>query len=70
MPLSLACHACRTASADDWLTCRRLRNRLVYEYVKDSQLLADALNSAHAAVPLLLATADTVAGEVDRRLAN
>ena len=39
-------------SADDWLTARKLRNRMVHEYVRDSAELAEALNEGHALVPL------------------
>lgn len=45
------------ASADDWLTMRRLRNQMVHEYIEDNTVLANALNSGHHFVPaLLLAT--------------
>ena len=40
-------------SADDWLAARKLRNRMVHEYVRDPAELAEALNEGHALVPLL-----------------
>lgn len=49
------------ASADDWLAARKLRNRVVHEYVRDAAELADALNEAHALVPLLTGFAEAVA---------
>ena len=41
------------ASVDHWLEARRLRNRMVHEYVRDAVELADSLTRAHLAVPLL-----------------
>ncbi len=40
--------------ADDWMAARRLRNRMVHEYVEDPALLADALRMGHAQVAMLL----------------
>ena len=40
-------------SADYWIAARRLRNRMVHEYVRDPALLAEALNQGHAMVPML-----------------
>ena len=40
-------------SADGWLRVRKLRNRMVHEYVNDSADLAAALGDIHAAVPSL-----------------
>lgn len=48
-------------SADDWLAARKLRNRMVHEYVRNATELADALNEAHNLVPLLTGFAQTVA---------
>lgn len=47
-------------STDDWMTGRRLRNRMVHEYVRDAGDLAAALNEAHGLVPLLTQFAGTV----------
>lgn len=55
------------ASADEWLAIRKLRNRMVHEYMRDMQALADALNEAHAAVPHLLAFANGLIGYIDGR---
>ena len=54
-------------SADQWLALRKLRNRMVHEYVRDMQALANALNEAHAAVPSLLACANRMAAYVAQR---
>ena len=56
------------SSADDWLRVRQLRNQMIHEYVKDPLVLADALNAAHESVPLLVAVADRLCAEIDRRL--
>ncbi len=48
-------------SADDWLAARKLRNRMVHEYVRNAAELADALNEAHTLVPLLTGFAQAVA---------
>jgi hypothetical protein len=42
------------ASTDDWLTVRKLRNRMIHEYVRDPAELAQALHAAHDAVPMLV----------------
>jgi len=54
-------------SADQWLALRKLRNRMVHEYVRDMLALANALNEAHAAVPGLLAFASRLAAYVEQR---
>ncbi len=55
-------------SAEQWLACRQLRNRLVHEYVRDPERLAQALTDAHATVGLLVQTANRLAAEAERRL--
>jgi hypothetical protein len=51
-------------SASDWLECRRLRNFMIHEYMRDMQILASALTAAHAAVPMLVGAAQTMAAQV------
>lgn len=41
-------------SVDDWLIVRKLRNRMIHEYVRDTAELAQALQAAHEAVPMLV----------------
>jgi hypothetical protein len=40
--------------AEAWLAARALRNRMVHEYIRQPALLADAVNAAHEAIPMLL----------------
>ena len=55
------------SSADGWLASRKLRNRMVHEYVRDPAELADALNQGHALVPLLVELASAISAEYRRR---
>jgi len=48
-------------SADEWIAARKLRNRMVHEYVRDAAELAAALNAGHHFVPLLSTFAERVA---------
>jgi len=54
-------------SADEWLASRKLRNRMVHEYVRDAAELADALNLGHALVPMLVNLARAIAIDCRRR---
>ena len=54
-------------SADDWLTMRKLRKQMVHEYVEDSTLLADALQSGHSFVPDLVVAAEGMIAEIEPR---
>ncbi len=40
--------------SEQWIAARALRNRMVHEYIRRPELLAEALNEAHRAVPMLL----------------
>ena len=51
-------------SVDDWIEIRRLRNRMVHEYVRDADELARALNRGAQAVPMLCDTAARMAAKV------
>ena len=55
------------SSADDWLASRKLRNRMVHEYVRDAAELAAALNQGHALVPMLVSLATAIASDSRRR---
>lgn len=52
-------------SVDDWLEVRRLRNRMVHEYVRDAAELAAALNRAHDGVRALTGAASTMAALIE-----
>ncbi len=54
-------------STDQWLAVRKLRNRMIHEYVRDPEVLAGALAAAHVAVPMLLATARALVGYAKER---
>ncbi len=41
------------SSADEWVAARKLRNRMVHEYVRDAAELAAALDAGHQFVVLL-----------------
>ena len=55
------------ASVEQWIKARRLRNRMVHEYVRDLAELAAALNAGHTFVPLLLNAAASLGREVQQR---
>ncbi len=57
-------------SVQTWTEVRRLRNRMIHEYVRDPSELAMALTAAHAAVPMLAAAARAMATRVRGRAAN
>jgi len=54
-------------SADEWLASRKLRNRMVHEYVRDAAELADALNQGHVLVPVLVNLARAISADCRRR---
>lgn len=54
-------------SADEWMTMRNLRNQMVHEYVEDPAVLTNALQSGHGFVPVLVATANKMIAEIERR---
>ena len=54
-------------SADEWVAMRQLRNQMVHEYVEDLTVLASALQTGHAFVSALVAVANKLMAEIDRR---
>jgi hypothetical protein len=54
-------------SADEWMAMRNLRNQMVHEYVEDPVMLASALQAGHAFVPALIAVANGMIAEIERR---
>jgi hypothetical protein len=55
------------ASADEWMAMRNLRNQMVHGYVEDPVVLNSALQTGHAFVPSLIATANSMCAELERR---
>lgn len=55
------------SSADDWLASRKLRSRMVHEYVRDAATLVEALNQGHALVPMLVSLGRAIAQDCRRR---
>lgn len=55
------------ASTADWLALRKLRNRLIHEYVRDLDELAEALNAAHGGVQLLCGFLDSIKNYTNSR---
>lgn len=56
-------------SSDGWMEMRRLRNQMVHEYIEDLAVLASALRSGRAFVPVLVAAARRCVAEAGRLLA-
>ena len=54
-------------SADEWMTMRNLRNQMIHEYVEDPVVLTSALQTGHGFVPTLIATANKMTAEIERR---
>jgi hypothetical protein len=54
-------------STDEWMTIRNLRNQMVHEYIEDPVLLSSALQTGHAFVPVLIAAANKMIAEIERR---
>jgi uncharacterized protein with HEPN domain len=48
------------ASADEWLALRKLRNRMIHEYVRNAAELAQALSTAHQGVTVLAAATEAM----------
>nr|VFJ62303.1 MAG: hypothetical protein BECKDK2373B_GA0170837_11096 [Candidatus Kentron sp. DK] len=57
-------------SADDWIAIRKLRNRMIHEYMTGPDELADALNAAHDYVPTLQNTLDKIIERIGRRYSD
>jgi uncharacterized protein with HEPN domain len=54
-------------SSDAWMIMRSLRNQMIHEYVEDPVVLNSALQNGHAFIPVLMATANKMLAETDRR---
>ena len=51
-----------TQPSETWIAARALRNRMVHEYIRNPELLAQAVNAAHLAVPMLVEFVEACAG--------
>jgi len=49
------------------MTMRNLRNQMVHEYVEDTVVLVNALQSGHTFVPALIAGARKMLAEIELR---
>lgn len=54
-------------SADEWMTMRSRRNQIIHAYVEDALVLVTALQTGHAFVPALVAAANNMCAEIERR---
>lgn len=54
-------------SADEWMVMRNLRNQMIHEYVEDTVVLINALQSAHIFVPKMIAGANRMIAEIKLR---
>ncbi len=54
-------------STEQWLDMRQLRNRLVHEYIADTQSLHQALLAAQAFVPVLTSVVTSLQNEMHKR---
>jgi hypothetical protein len=54
-------------STDEWMTMRNIRNQMIHEYVEDPAVLISALQTGHDFVPALIATANQICIEIERR---
>jgi len=52
---------------DQWLELRRLRNRMIYDYVDDPVQLAEALQAGHEGVAALKHAAERILTDMARR---
>jgi uncharacterized protein YutE (UPF0331/DUF86 family) len=56
-----------TATSETWMAARSLRNRMVHDYIRNATLLAEAVNAAHAAIPMLAGFVEACAAYVRER---
>jgi len=55
-------------SSDSWLETRKLRNKMVHEYIEAPEVLVDTINSGHQRVADLVYAASRMLTEIDRRI--
>lgn len=54
-------------SAQGWLETRQLRNQMIHEYIESSAVLADALTAAYLFQPVIIAFAERLLDDLERR---
>lgn len=54
-------------SSDDWIAMRKLRNKMVHEYIEDPITLADALQAGHDYVPVLSKVVEHLLADMQAR---
>lgn len=54
-------------SVEEWMRLRELRNQMVHEYIDDSTILQNAINSAHASVSLIQCLAENLLNDLNAR---
>ncbi len=55
------------ASADEWMSVRRLRNQMIHEYIEDPVVLSSALQAGHRSVSMLVHTGEKMRAEIEGR---
>ena len=53
--------------SDEWIAIRGLRNKMVHEYIKDYQVLADAIQTAHDYIPVFKTIIENIVNEIEKR---
>jgi hypothetical protein len=57
-------------STDTWLETRQLRNQMIQQYIEDSNILLNALNTGHEFVSELADVAERMLSEIEMRVVN
>lgn len=55
-------------SAEEWITYRHLRNKMIHEYIEDMEVLADALDAGKKFTVPMIQMANTLVSETRRRI--
>jgi len=55
-------------SAEEWAVIRKLRNQMIHDYIEDTEILADALDTGRAFTTQLIAMATNLTKETRKRL--
>lgn len=54
-------------SSDRWLEIRQTRNQMIHEYIESAQILADALNAAYEYQEKIIAFANAMLADAEKR---